>query len=752
VLGQNPGLFTLKFHHGGEFTSFPGRKYKNGKTSHVDLVDSDEFSVHEVNAMIQELGYLPDDMIYYNFLVPGQNLDFGLRALGNDSDVLNLLQYVKDDKLIEIYTEHGTSKVGTYMNLSGCSTSSVIIEDITDEGMLTQPTRNSQQITTLCRRQLTLQWHEDSLMDEINNDTLINEEIVNEGNVGEGNVGEGMDNDHYVVMDDPVLTFEDGENVNNVPNDDEMIHQFMGMNDNMNQQYENVFNEEDDEVFNEEDDVVFNEENGQQEAFEDALSDEDDSEDDDFIVDEENMVEDVEVDMSEFRAAVDMDCEDALSDEDDSEDDDFIVDEENMVEDVEVDMSEFRAAVDMDCEDSLSNDESDYANEVDLDDFDSLSDEETDCPLDIALRKLRRKNKRNKEPIVDPFYVGKKFNNRNELKELVKNHAIHTRRQLCIVRNDTKRLRVICRGVTPDFSKGKNVFEDKGCGSQQQGVGELMKVVEKSNVGHSSQDKGDKSGKKPRKKNPPPTCPWTLHVTDNYNYGSWTVKTYINLHECLQTRTVRQCTVSWLAREVEHIVAVNPSIPLKALQEQIQQKHQIQVSIQKKFRAKSMASMKIDGNYRIQYEILRDYCDELLRSNPGSTVKIDLEREPNPTSPTRQFKRIYICLGALKAGFLLCGRPILGLDGCFMKGPYPGQILSAVGIDSNNGIYPLAYAMVEAETKESWTWFLEQLAADLNLSSNSNFTFISDRQKVSDYKFIDFCFCNQDYQILMCLF
>ncbi|KAF5774681.1 putative MULE transposase domain-containing protein [Helianthus annuus] len=77
----------------------------------------------------------------------------------------------------------------------------------------------------------------------------------------------------------------------------------------------------------------------------------------------------------------------------------------------------------------------------------------------------------------------------------------------------------------------------------------------------------------------------------------------------------------------------------------------------------------------------------------------------------------------------MCGRQLLGLDGSFMKGPFPGQILSAVAIDANNGIYPVAYALVEAETCSAWTWFLECLGHDLDLSSNSNFTFISDRQK-----------------------
>ncbi|KAI3731259.1 hypothetical protein L1987_62447 [Smallanthus sonchifolius] len=161
----------------------------------------------------------------------------------------------------------------------------------------------------------------------------------------------------------------------------------------------------------------------------------------------------------------------------------------------------------------------------------------------------------------------------------------------------------------------------------------------------------------------------------------------------------------------------------------LQKKLQLSVTPQQVFKAKMIATKKVQGDYEDQYVHLREYCDELIRSNPGTTVKIDVEYECNPSSQIRQFKRIYICLGPLKQGFKLCGRELLGLDGCFMKGPFPGQILTAVGVDANNGIYLVAYALVEAETTNSWCWFLECLGEDLDLSYNSNFTFISDRQK-----------------------
>jgi len=166
------------------------------------------------------------------------------------------------------------------------------------------------------------------------------------------------------------------------------------------------------------------------------------------------------------------------------------------------------------------------------------------------------------------------------------------------------------------------------------------------------------------------------------------------------------------------------------LQVNLEQKYSIKVSKMKSFRAKQLALKKLMGDYVEQYSVLRDYILELQRTNPDTTVKLDVETNLNPNNETIKFRRIYVCLGALKKGFMAGGRDLLGLDGSFMKGPFPGQVLTAVGIDSNNGIYPLAYAIVEAETTSSWTWFLECLGDDLNMFSNSNFTFISDRQKV----------------------
>ncbi|PKI62317.1 hypothetical protein CRG98_017318 [Punica granatum] len=84
-----------------------------------------------------------------------------------------------------------------------------------------------------------------------------------------------------------------------------------------------------------------------------------------------------------------------------------------------------------------------------------------------------------------------------------------------------------------------------------------------------------------------------------------------------------------------------------------------------------------------------------------------------------------------KGVFLTRCRPLIGLDGCFLKGYYGGQLLSAVSQDGNNSFYVIVYGIVNVENKENWIWFLENLVNDLEDLVEKGLTFISDRQKLN---------------------
>ncbi|XP_071902556.1 uncharacterized protein [Coffea arabica] len=107
---------------------------------------------------------------------------------------------------------------------------------------------------------------------------------------------------------------------------------------------------------------------------------------------------------------------------------------------------------------------------------------------------------------------------------------------------------------------------------------------------------------------------------------------------------------------------------------------------------------------------------------------MQIDKPPDGSSGT--FQRLYYCLYACKKGFLDGCRPIIGLDGCFLKTAFGGQLLSALGRDGNDNMVPIAFAVVEVERYDSWKWFLELLMADLGMGrDNIPWTFISDRQK-----------------------
>ena len=67
------------------------------------------------------------------------------------------------------------------------------------------------------------------------------------------------------------------------------------------------------------------------------------------------------------------------------------------------------------------------------------------------------------------------------------------------------------------------------------------------------------------------------------------------------------------------------------------------------------------------------------------------------------FERLYICLEGCKKGFLAGCRSFIGLDVCHLKNKLGGQLITTVCRDPNEEYFPLAYAVIEAETKDSWT-------------------------------------------------
>lgn len=131
----------------------------------------------------------------------------------------------------------------------------------------------------------------------------------------------------------------------------------------------------------------------------------------------------------------------------------------------------------------------------------------------------------------------------------------------------------------------------------------------------------------------------------------------------------------------------------------------------------------------------------VLRTNPGSTALVSSKLpigqggnlEASSLNPLPVFKRLFICYEAVQKGFLAGCRPFIGLDGCYLKGPFKGVLMSAVGVYAKLQFFSVAYGIVETENHDTWKWFIEHLKETIGEVYNGQpWTVMSDRQKVKN--------------------
>ncbi|CAH9133824.1 unnamed protein product, partial [Cuscuta epithymum] len=224
-----------------------------------------------------------------------------------------------------------------------------------------------------------------------------------------------------------------------------------------------------------------------------------------------------------------------------------------------------------------------------------------------------------------------------------------------------------------------------------------------------------------------PPCPYNITASWEPWLKCFQVKVLESEHLCNLRFKLRIVSEKWIAETYEEKVLENPSMGAVELKELIKSELKINVSASMATRALRDIQKKTERDFKHQFMKLRNYAEECLRSIPDSTVVIHTTKVV-PESPSI-FQRIYMCFGPVKRGFLEGCRKVIGLDGCFLKGQLKGEILTAVGRDANNQMFPIAWAVVEIENNSSWTWFLELLKSDLQITRPDLWTLISDQQK-----------------------
>ncbi|KAD4585227.1 hypothetical protein E3N88_22828 [Mikania micrantha] len=142
--------------------------------------------------------------------------------------------------------------------------------------------------------------------------------------------------------------------------------------------------------------------------------------------------------------------------------------------------------------------------------------------------------------------------------------------------------------------------------------------------------------------------------------------------------------------------------------------------------ARRLAIEKIHGSWESNFEELPRYVEALKSSNDGTVV--NWFHHPHSTQECAVFKFVFWAFGPCIKAFHLC-QPIISVDGTHLKGPYKGKLLIDVSKNANNYILPVAYAIVDEETNESWSWFFQQFHQHVRNNSMGKLCVISDRHK-----------------------
>ncbi|XP_050888646.1 uncharacterized protein LOC127093787 [Lathyrus oleraceus] len=292
------------------------------------------------------------------------------------------------------------------------------------------------------------------------------------------------------------------------------------------------------------------------------------------------------------------------------------------------------------------------------------SDPDDSCDEERPKYARFRKEHLNKDFI---FKWGMEFNTLDDFRAAIREWSVLNGREISFVKNEGDRVRVVCKHK---------------CGF----------LVLCSKVGHKE---------------------------------TFAIKTLVHKHTCARVLNNKSASSKWVAKHVVKRMQTSDTVRIRDIIQDMRQTYSVGITVAKAWRAKLIAKKIIEGDADNQYASIWRYAEELRRVNHGNTVKINVER-PSPSIQPR-FGSFYFCFDGCKKGFIHGCRPFVGVDGCHLKTKYGGQLLIAVGRDANDQYFPLAFGVVENETKESWRWFIQLLMEDIG--QDRRYVFISDQQK-----------------------
>ncbi|PKU61943.1 hypothetical protein MA16_Dca023140 [Dendrobium catenatum] len=219
-------------------------------------------------------------------------------------------------------------------------------------------------------------------------------------------------------------------------------------------------------------------------------------------------------------------------------------------------------------------------------------------------------------------------------------------------------------------------------------------------------------------------CPWRIRASLCSDGHSFEVKKLHPTHLCPGVNRAgnKQATTSWVAQEIQDIVKRNPDITPKDISNNLESTYGLSLPYMKIWRSRALARDQMFGSIDENYKLVPMLRSELRKRNSGSHITYQCDNN------NKSFKRFFVSFKVCIDGFLSGCRYLIGVDACHLKSKYLGVLLSANCLDGNNGLFTIAFAVAESESRKSWEWFLKNLS-EAFCCEIEHLAFISDMEK-----------------------
>ncbi|KAL9667565.1 hypothetical protein QQ045_001927 [Rhodiola kirilowii] len=198
-------------------------------------------------------------------------------------------------------------------------------------------------------------------------------------------------------------------------------------------------------------------------------------------------------------------------------------------------------------------------------------------------------------------------------------------------------------------------------------------------------------------------CPWRLRVVVMQRTTYWTVRKYGGDH-ISHNNSILQSNIHlnahFIAREMRNAMDANMKFSTGQIRNLIERDYGYQISYWKAWKAQQKVLVYFFCKWDESFSRLPHLMQPLQDSSPNNFVKWDVTPLDDGTM---QVNRIFWAFSECILAFKHC-RPILSIDGTHMYEKYNVKLLVAIGLDANNRILPLSFALVESKNTSRWKW------------------------------------------------